>query len=103
MARQPLCARRLLLNRHLPAPMSDLPFSPSTQLYSGAACAGGDLVELGWEPDDGVEFGAFLRPWFTNAALRGAAHPIILTLENVKGKWRPSTLTAESLAVPGEI
>jgi len=83
--------------------MEDLPFSPSTALFSGDAHAGGRLVELGWQPADGVEFGAFLFPWFTPATLLSATLPVILTLEDVRGQWRPVTLTAESLAVPGQI
>ena len=98
-----LCTHPRLRVRNPPAPMSDLPFSPSTALFSGEAHAGGRLVEQGWQPADGVEFGAFLLPWFTPAALRSAKLPIILTMEDVRGKWRPVTLTAESLAVPGEI
>jgi len=98
-----LCPHPQLRVRNPRAPMGDLPFSPSTRLFSGEDHAGRRLVELGWQPADGLEFGAFLLPWFTPAALCSAKLPIILTLEDTRGKWRPVTLTAESLAVPGEI
>ena len=98
-----ICPHPQLRDRNPSAPMGDLPFSPSTRIFSGDDHAGRCLFELGWEPVDGVEFGAFLLPWFTPAALRSATLPIILTLEDKRGKWRPVTLTAESLAVPGEI
>ena len=103
MAHQPLCARLQQRIRNPPARLQDLPFSPSTRLFSGESHAGHRLVELGWEPADGVEFGEFLLPWFAPAALCRATLPIILTLEDVRGKWRPVTLTAESLTVPGGI
>ena len=86
-----------------PAPIDDLPISPTLTIFSGAAHADGRFAELGWKPSDGVEAGAFLQQWFTPSDLLVARLPVILTMEDVRGKWRPVTITAESLAVHGEV
>ena len=91
---------------NLPAPWHALPNAPEYREYTGAKHAGGRLVECRWSPQHGLEASRFLAPWLSMAErsrLSGGSLEVILTVEEMNGRWRPTTIVMASHAVPGEL